>query len=78
MYKVRTDLPAPGRARQLKYPWDRMRPGDSFDIPVVESPAQRNALYSSARSYAKARGIAGFAIRVRQLPDGGLRVWRVS
>jgi hypothetical protein len=70
--KIEHDVPASGyddRGRPRKYPFNEMKPGDSFLVSTKEKQ-----ICSSARQYGSRHGWKFVARRV----EGGYRCWRIS
>lgn len=65
------------------YPWDELRPGESFFVPGREGEALgvvRSRLSASASAAGARRGRV-FRVRVRRMEkhgEHGIRVWRVK
>lgn len=61
--------------RPVKYPFDKMRVGDSFLIKG--EPKIRHSIYSCLNSYNANRAEVRIEITTRA-EDGGIRVWRIK
>lgn len=76
--KVERGIPVPKRSRRGKprYPWDKMRVGDSFlvECPKNEAIKAQNTVSSCGAAWARKHG-GQFTTRA---VDGGVRVWRIS
>ncbi len=73
-YKIDKGLPIPPKSRagnQCKYPWGKMKKGDSF---FAKEPYKN--LYGSANAWAKRRE-NGWVFEARPEKGGG-RIWRVK
>ena len=68
--KIQKNIPVPPRTRPLRFPFDKMKVGDSFLVKGVK-PAN---LYQSAHTYGR-RMKEKFLVRS---VDGGVRCWRVE
>jgi hypothetical protein len=70
--KIDTDKPLPPAPRpQTKYPWDQMKPGDSFLVT--------GAKFDSMKNIAKFAGMRrGWTFEIRREGDDGTRVWRTT
>jgi hypothetical protein len=70
--KIQIDkgVPIPTGYGGYKYPWESMKPGDSFFVP-------NKTIKVVSASVAYAREKYGFTFRCRSI-DGGVRVWRVT
>ena len=77
-FKIERGVKMPPRlARQTKYPWVGMKPGESFIVRPNEGEslhALQNRV-SSATRYTIKRNLGKFA--TRQM-DGGVRIWRIE
>lgn len=72
--KIEKGIPAPatGSGGTYKYPWSKMKVGDSFYIPNQWSP------YSLVKSYNK-RLCKKYHIKIRRKIEGhGQRIWRIK
>lgn len=74
-YKVERSIQIPGRCsgKMMPYPYQEMKAGDSFFIPVSQE-------YEKVRERDKARAAArtrGIKITTRVV-DGGVRIWRTA
>ena len=71
-FALENKVPVPKRVktggRKQKYPWAKMRVGQSFFVPAGEG--SQNGLTSCARA-------VGLSIKTRSV-DGGFRVWRIA
>ena len=56
----------------MKYPFDKMKVGDSFLVP---SDVTRQAVAVAASRYGKAHNMK---FSTRQLKDGSFRCWRIE
>lgn len=71
-YEIETGVPLPDAASQ-RFPFNRMRTGDSFRVPAADVKSRRQLNY--ATQYAGRKYGHKYAIRC----DGdGFRVWRVD
>jgi hypothetical protein len=60
-----------------KFPFEIMKPGDSFLIPKSDPVAKNpNTLHYAAKQYAKMK--PGFILTTRIQLDGNRRVWRIK
>jgi len=60
-----------------KFPFDLMKPGDSFLIPKSDPICKNpNTLHYAAKQYAKMK--PGFTLTTRMQVDGNRRVWRIK
>lgn len=60
-----------------KFPFEIMKPGDSFLIPAKDPVAKRpNTLHYAAKQYAKMK--PGFLLTSRMQLNGERRVWRIK
>ena len=77
MFTVETDVPMPASPikREPKYPFAKMRVGDSF--VVADAKARGNAL-CAAMSFACTAAGSGTKFASRKQPDGRYRIWRTA
>lgn len=77
-YEIESNVPPPKKSQRNKYPFDDMKVGDSFFVPLEK--ADPSSVRNSAFSHAQRRD--DFAVSVRHVTkDGvktGVRVWRVA
>jgi hypothetical protein len=60
-----------------KFPFDIMKPGDSFLIPAKDPVAKKpNTLHYAANQFSKMK--PGFALTSRMQLNGERRVWRIK
>lgn len=60
-----------------KFPFDIMKPGDSFLIPAKDPVAKKpNTLHYAANQFAKMK--PGFTLTSRMQLNGERRVWRIK
>lgn len=71
-FKVETGIPVPDFRPQRKYPFNEMKPGDSFLINGTDHASVANA----ATSYGRAMGRA-WKFRVIKTSEG-YRCWRLK
>jgi hypothetical protein len=72
--KIERGIPMPKRrAAPRKYPFDKMKAGDSFFIETA-ADRSRAVVQASVAATARARGVQ---ITTRTV-DGGIRVWRTA
>lgn len=78
--QIESGIPIPPRAggtgRPSKYPFDQLKPGDSFLVPHHDG----NPVVTVRRMAAAVKGAAkrtGWKFTTRRLSEG-LRVWRVA
>ena len=71
----RDPVPDPQQGRRTKYPFDQMKVGDCFYIPLKELKSA-NVLASSARQWAK-RNNRNFRFVTRVIDDM-VGIWRVE
>lgn len=76
------EFPADDRGREARYPWDRMKHGDSFSIPgAVDKLADiKRSIQQSGRLWLKRMGDARAGWRIiakidPKNPTGAIRVW---
>ena len=68
MIKIAKHIPIP-TGHRIKYPWDRMKPGDSFAVPMAKAGSLK-----AVASHRNATGDARYIVRVM----GKIaRCWRV-
>lgn len=80
IYKVESGvIMAPRmRASDNNFPFEMMKPGDSFLIPANDKLAKSpNPVHYAAAQYAK-HVKPGFAVTTRLLVDKSRRVWRIK
>ena len=75
MFDIDDSIPIPPHnQRNIKYPWEGMKVGDSFFVPAEEDIGRnrtRNAAYQANQRYGSNR------YTTRKV-TGGVRVWRVE
>lgn len=81
--KVEKGVPLPfGKARgyQRRYPFDKMKVGDSFFIPSNDPEVRRTNLLNAAAHYRNwSRKPSDKHFRVKTALEGkGFRVWRIA
>lgn len=72
---VEKNIPIPGRTKPAKYPWAKMKVGDSF---LIDAPFNR--MVNASRSWAY-RHNQKFVLRMRNKDEhgeSGVRIWRVK
>lgn len=70
------EIPAVVRRGTSKYPFDTMKVGDSFHVPLLDGETSKKVagrLRGAIAAYAKRGGAGEFTCRT--MPDG-IRVWR--
>lgn len=74
--KIDKDVPMPKAKAKLKYPFNEMNVGDSFEVPCTkeESKAMQIKLASSSGMYGRKYG-AKFTTRQS---ENGIRIWRTA
>lgn len=74
MIKIQKGIEMPNtKGRKMKYPFDTMEVGDSFEYPKGRA---KNSVLSSAKSWAKRnKEKKDFAVRT---VDGKFRLWRTK
>ena len=74
--KVEKNLPIPkeNRGRKAKYPWDKLKVGDSF---FIEGKSKKYNVYSCVASYNRTKAPAPISITIREEGEG-VRVWRIK
>lgn len=74
-YPVEKGVPIPeSRGQHGKYPWSKLRPGDSFFVA-----GQTSQTFGTARQYAATRhGITLISRTVTERGKSGVRVWRTK
>ena len=72
-YKIEENIPflTASSRKQLKYPFEQMKVGDSFFVPRINSTQFSNVLSIHNKSAENKR----FASRT---VEGGVRVWRIQ
>jgi len=71
-YKIEKHVPRDTNRTHQRYPFKVMKVGDSFMIPKSDmTGSTRSSLFGSAK-------YQHMKISVRQMENGGLRVWRVK
>lgn len=73
-YKLESNIPIPVAAQSDIFPFDEMRPGDSFFVPNADIAGNRRKLNYATQYSTKVRGHK-YAIRAE---GDGFRVWRVG
>lgn len=63
--KIESDVAAPSKGAWMRYPWDKMQPGDSADFGASAKRA-----HDAARKWGASHG-AKFSRR-------GTRIWRIE
>ncbi len=80
LYKVESGIIVTGTRNtmdDLKFPFELMKPGDSFLIPANDPAAKSaNTLHYAAKIYARMK--PGFTITSRLQLDKSRRVWRLK
>lgn len=71
-FTVEKSIPIPEgagrRGPKPRYPWAKMKPGDSFFVPFEDAPKYaRGSIYSSARHHGLRVSVAA--------EEGGYRAW---
>lgn len=72
MIKIDKNIPLPfqGPSNSTKYPWAKLKPGDSFFVPDMTT-------HRFGGTVGFARKNTGFKLVTRK-SNNGVRVWRVS
>lgn len=80
MYKVEEGILVQGvrqSSLDMKFPFELMKPGDSFLIPKGDPTCkQPNTLHYAAKAYGRMK--PGFTVTSRMQLDGSRRVWRLK
>jgi len=80
-FKVQDDHPVTAKPK-LKYPFDRMKVGDSFFAPgqvtARKGTAGQGAAHSAAKAYGRAHGLKFTGKTVVENGVKGVRIWRTS
>ena len=77
-YKITNDVPPPRVGRE--YPFEDMRPGENFFIPVsvlIERVVIRNRVASAASNYVRRNNLRGKVRFATRIENNGVRVWRI-
>ena len=69
-------VPATGRGRRLRFPWDKMEVNQSLFFPVDEK--QGSSIYTSAYNFGKRHGGKFASRRVTEGEKTGMRIWKVA
>lgn len=74
--KIDKNVPMPKAKAKLKYPFNEMQVGDSFEVPCTEEERKslQIKLASSSGMYGRKHG-AKFTTRQS---DNGIRIWRTE
>jgi hypothetical protein len=79
-FKVEHGIPLAkenNRGKPEKYPWSKMKVGDSFFVPASDLMDRKKAQNSVSSCGRKARCLGRFVTRITESPLG-VRVWRMS
>ena len=76
-FKIEANVPIPKRTRNgsLKYPWDKMKVGDSILVKCDKNDASKMSAARNAAAIYGGRHQMKFSTRN---VEGGLRVWRTA
>ena len=76
-FPISRDIPQPSadelKGRCFVYPFDRMKPGDSF---VIRDSVTRGKVHRAMLGYMKRH--IGYRFVIRARPKGGWRCWRLA
>lgn len=79
--KIDHDVPPPNVPGKTKFPWDRMKPGDSFFVEGYYTPGTRGR-HGKCMSLASAKTQhPGSTWKTRSVEENGVsgvRVWRIT
>ena len=70
-YKIETGVPLPRLKNTRKYPFDKMKVGDSFFVPNGKIGTIGNAVFMWNREHRDSQFIS-------RSVEGGVRVWRTK
>lgn len=79
VYEIETNMPLERkRINYSRFPFDKMKKGDSFFIPASDQDPIRasSSVYSAARSFNNSHGTK-IKVSVRR-DEKGTRVWRIE
>ncbi len=74
--EVGVPIPPDGRMTRTIYPWNDMRPGDSFFVPLPDGPEGKTRRTSISRLACYTARKLDRYFTTRNV-EGGVRVWRV-
>lgn len=83
VFMIQKNIPVSGTFRSLgahlRYPFDKMMPGESFEVKVTKTDARKKVsnLSSACTAYVK-RGNRAAKFTVRRTTDTTIRVWRIK
>lgn len=72
-YEIETGVPAPDNTghRSIKYPYLKMKVGDSFVVHDKPTARVQNTTYNAGKRY-------GMKFTCRTIADNTTRVWRIA
>jgi len=73
MFEIEKDIPIP-KNRRRKYPFDKMKVGDSFYVKDERDPSN---IVSSLCGCVRIKRYADKKFRT-QIENGGVRIWRIE
>jgi len=83
VFMIQKNIPVSGTFRSLgahlRYPFDKMLPGESFEVKVTKTDARRRVanLSSACASFVK-RSNRAAKFTVRRTNETTIRVWRIK
>lgn len=79
-FKIEKNVPPPAARSRVKYPWDKMQPGDSFFVACEDEEERKklcNRMSASASNFKRSMPLNDRKFLVRQV-EGGVRAWRIE